>query len=44
VRWHGTLTGDLLASATYQPDKDYRAQYDEGFQQGLEDAVILREL
>ena len=41
IRWQGTLVGILLRGARYQPDRDYRAEYDKGFRQAMEDTSVV---
>lgn len=37
VQWQGTPIADQLRGSSYQPDEVYRATYEEGFRQGIED-------
>jgi len=41
LRWHGTLIGSLLRGASYRPDRDYRAVYEEGFRQAMDDTSVV---
>jgi len=38
LRWQGTFLASLLKGSRYRPDRDYRAEYDEGFRQAMKDA------
>jgi hypothetical protein len=37
IRWQRSLIGTLWKGASYRPDPDYFAEYDEGFRQAMED-------
>jgi hypothetical protein len=37
IRWQRSLIGTLWKGASYRPDPDYVAEYDEGFRQAMED-------
>jgi hypothetical protein len=49
MRWQGTPIGNLLQKAHYQPERDYRIEYETGFAHAMENAgrsewVLLRAL
>jgi len=41
MRWQGTLLGTLLKGSHYRPGEKYRAEYDEGFKQAMEDTSAV---
>jgi hypothetical protein len=41
LRWQGTLIGNLLRGASYRPQRNYRAHYEKGFKQAMDDASVV---
>ncbi len=35
MRWQGTPIGNVFKGLCYQPDQEFRAAYDDGFQQAM---------
>jgi hypothetical protein len=38
MRWQGTPIGDFWKGSPYQPDPDYRLEYEDGFRRAMEDS------